>query len=419
MSLRAFLGGAGCGKTHRLMEILVEELAANPLAPGRKVLALTFMHGSRRRLDERLSAIRELGSHYECSTLDSFAGRIVRRWRSLAEGLGYAIPNATEYDATCTVAGAVLDNPIAAKWVAAAYPIILLDEAQDLKPARLGIIRALEPHATLLVAADEFQCLTQELRPNPTCEWIDTCPGVETLAVPRRTTVTALLEAATALRRGEPPVSNRVFSIRPAANSALAAANASNEIQWYRKGGSVAIISPTSSQYVKGALEWLEIRTTTRGCGPHRVMRELSEDDEVGYFISRLILENRVQLSAAIAAVEACNVPYVTHAVSRALDVLRRARGRDEFEKQEIEDLVRGALSSKRARQSGNSGIRAMTVHGAKNREFDLIIVFWPANVLGDADQKRRLLYNAITRARRRCMVLVQAQRQMNQPPFS
>lgn len=60
-----------------------------------------------------------------------------------------------------------------------------------------------------------------------------------------------------------------------------------------------------------------------------------------------------------------------------------------------------------------------MTIHGAKNREFDNVIVLWPAAVGGSDDQKRRLLYNAVTRAKERCVVLVQASAHMSRPPFS
>lgn len=60
-----------------------------------------------------------------------------------------------------------------------------------------------------------------------------------------------------------------------------------------------------------------------------------------------------------------------------------------------------------------------MTVHGAKNREFENVILLWPAAVVGSDDQKRRLLYNAVTRAKVRCLVLVQASAQLVQPPFA
>ncbi len=58
-----------------------------------------------------------------------------------------------------------------------------------------------------------------------------------------------------------------------------------------------------------------------------------------------------------------------------------------------------------------------MTVHQAKNREFDGVIVIWPHTVGGDAEHKLRLLYSAITRAKRRCLVLVQGKKALESPP--
>ena len=57
-----------------------------------------------------------------------------------------------------------------------------------------------------------------------------------------------------------------------------------------------------------------------------------------------------------------------------------------------------------------------MTVHQAKNREFDSVIVLWPYEV--SATRQRRLLYNAITRAKRQAVVIVQNPDRINQPPF-
>lgn len=59
-----------------------------------------------------------------------------------------------------------------------------------------------------------------------------------------------------------------------------------------------------------------------------------------------------------------------------------------------------------------------MSVHGAKNREFEHVVVLWPLAVAGDDEHKRRLLYNAITRAKSDCLVLVQLKQQLDQPPF-
>jgi superfamily I DNA/RNA helicase len=85
-----------------------------------------------------------------------------------------------------------------------------------------------------------------------------------------------------------------------------------------------------------------------------------------------------------------------------------------------MEETILQSFSNQR-RLAGNDGpgIRLLTVHGAKNREFDLVLVLWPAAIGGDEIQKRRLLYNAITRAKGQCLVLVQSARSIALPPFT
>ena len=107
MSTKGFTGGAGTGKTTSLLCELDAYLTAHPLAPGQRVLALTFMHGSRQRLAERL-AKSSARRHCECMTLDRFAWDICRRWRSrLRAGSGSLLLDfdAPDYDATCEAAG--------------------------------------------------------------------------------------------------------------------------------------------------------------------------------------------------------------------------------------------------------------------------------------------------------------------------
>lgn len=59
-----------------------------------------------------------------------------------------------------------------------------------------------------------------------------------------------------------------------------------------------------------------------------------------------------------------------------------------------------------------------MTIHQAKNREFDRVIVLWPHEVAGDDERKRRLAYNAITRARYEAIVIVQDEERVGCTPF-
>ncbi|MGH7283008.1 MAG: ATP-binding domain-containing protein [Polyangiaceae bacterium] len=49
-----------------------------------------------------------------------------------------------------------------------------------------------------------------------------------------------------------------------------------------------------------------------------------------------------------------------------------------------------------------------MTIQQAKNQEFDRVVVLWPFEIQGDAERLRRLLYNAVTRAKKYAAVIVQ-----------
>ncbi|HBB16115.1 MAG TPA: hypothetical protein DCZ97_03615 [Syntrophus sp. (in: bacteria)] len=62
-----------------------------------------------------------------------------------------------------------------------------------------------------------------------------------------------------------------------------------------------------------------------------------------------------------------------------------------------------------------------MTVHQAKNREFDSVIVLWPLQIQGSSERHRRLLYNAVTRAKKQVIVIVQDPKKdrLGKPPFA
>jgi hypothetical protein len=64
-----------------------------------------------------------------------------------------------------------------------------------------------------------------------------------------------------------------------------------------------------------------------------------------------------------------------------------------------------------------------MTINQAKNREFEAAIILWPFAVGGELDSQRRRLYNALTRAQKWAIVIVQDSPQkktrLSEPLFS
>lgn len=245
MTVAAFEGPAGSGKTHRLIEELAAVLERQPLANHQRVAALTFMHGSRRRLDGRLRDVDALAGRYQAVTLDSFAWRLAQRWHRLALHLGHRIPAEEEFAETCALAAALLEREPVRAWVNVSYPVILVDEAQDLSRDRSRIVAALAHSGTVLLAFDEFQCLSPALLPIAIEDWLrGRCEPV-VLEGCRRTDNAELIEAARAVRDGRAvALQGRRFKVMATPAAAFSATCLANAIAW-RNGGNVAVLTPS------------------------------------------------------------------------------------------------------------------------------------------------------------------------------
>lgn len=422
MSIRAVEGAAGCGKTYRLMAMLAETLAAHPLIEGQRVLALTFMHGARRRLSDRLKGVPGLAGRVQCCTVDAFAWRIYRRWRGLAAALGIPGIGEGEFDAVCDAAGLLLEQTEVRAWTAMSFPIVLVDEGQDLRPQRLRMLVALSGATHALIAADEFQCLDQALRPNPLVTWLQNEAEPETLLQVQRTNVAGLLAAATAIRGGQPAVNGQGFRIlQPGVSVPLAATLLANAIAW-RQGGDVAIITPALQG---GYAQSVVARVVQGPCGqqqngPYSIHWEGTDRDETQLIVGALELTAAPTAAEASAALRALPSSGPARAALSWVNNQIHAVGRAAFTREEIEAVVARNVALRRQHGGGGSHLfNAMTVQQAKNREFEGVVVIWPYQVGGDVEHKRRLLYNAVTRARRWCNIIVQGQNILAAAPFA
>ncbi|GAB1488484.1 hypothetical protein MASR2M8_09290 [Opitutaceae bacterium] len=427
MNTKGFTGGAGTGKTFSLLRELNAHLAAHPLEPGQSVLALTFMHGSRHRLAERLaqSAARR---HYECLTLDRFAWDLCRRWRSRLRASGGFVPldmDAPDYDGTCEVAGRLLACNDVAGWVATRYPIIVLDEFQDCAPVRLALARYFHGRVKLLVAADDFQNLasTEE---SPAVGWLRELGVCEELTVNRRTSDADLIAAAKALRAGAPLVAgaNPSFKLISAPAAHVAASFIS---QTMAPAGSndVVLISaakPGTSPWVDKIVELVSTKQYGKQkAGPVPIRWEMTAGGLADATIAHLGIADG---DAAVGAAEIRALPRTAVAshLKRWTDGQRRLLGRTEFGAAEVRGQIKRIVQHLRSFGSmPHSGRRAMTIHQAKNREFPVVIVLWPFQVVGEPMLARRWLYNAITRAKRRAIVIVEdpQKKRLSAPPFA
>ncbi|MGE5552250.1 MAG: ATP-dependent helicase [Bacteroidota bacterium] len=425
MNIIAFEGAAGTGKTTQLMAQLEAQLITTELRDGQRVLGLTFMHGARRRLNARMSHVPGLKGRFECVTFDSFAWNLVQRWRSLVKVLNLLIDNNNEYNTTCSVAALLLEKPEVRNWVARTFPIVVVDEVQDCKQGRLGIIQSLAQVVILLVAGDEFQDLS-DLGPNPALEWLKSTCKVIHLNINHRTNKSELLNASMALRQGNPLYSVGDFQILAAYRALDAAGHVARSLKW-KPGGDVVLLSPTkpaNSAFVLQTLERLDREPIKikegQYAGPFKIRWELD------------ITTMELQLFQAVGLIgepdqivdlNNLNFNVACPGAAELREWLHRRYSLGYVQPLKLGDIQSQAkriVQRIRAYGSVSHGLRAMTIQQAKNQEFRGVIVLWPYEVGGSIESQRRRLYNAVTRAREWVTVIVQDpyKRRITQPPF-
>lgn len=411
MTLTLFEGPAGSGKTTRLFDAVGQYINAHPFRPDQQVLAITKMHGSRRRMHTKLVAAVGNGKASECVTLNSFALGLVHRWRSLARTIADPIPADGDFAGLATVAARLLDSDAVVRWVAARHPLLVVDELQDLRNSELAVVKGLARGIHVLCAADEFQDLT----PQTTCEGVEWARGagsVVTLNQVHRTNVAAILAAASAVRSGRPLIPGTGFQLLSAANANVAASFIARNLTWAGRS-QVAVLSPVGlgpSPFVKDAIARLAEKPFVKegkSFGPFDITFESSTADELKAWSQLLGIVDQARVVTA-AEIESLR----TGLPSPLVDWVRartRLAGEVAFSAVRIREQLARAQSVLRAHGAHRQYLRTgLTVHQAKNREFDRVIILWPVNVGGSIDVKRRLLYNALTRAKHECVIIVQ-----------
>lgn len=418
MGLLLFEGAAGTGKTTRALAAAREHVEESPLEEEQRVLGLTKYHGSRRRMEAALKGPQGVGRSVDCLTLDSFAWHLLCRWRSLAHDLGLVVDQG-DFEATSSAASRLLQEPEVGPWVARRYPLLVVDEMQDCKKrGEVDLLANLAPHLDCICAADAFQELSGD-SDNPAISWAESVGEVERLDCCHRTRREGLLAAANALREGRPVQSDRDtgFEVVSAPRPPAGGGRVSWRLLVWSKYKETAVISPTAagtSPFVPEVLTWVEENVaqsskSNRTAGPFKVPWESSEADQCDRLRSALNLppDPQSRVSCADLAVAARNAK--AHDVGDWVRRQKTVGGRSTLPAGEVHEEIERIVHRRRAFGPQRLGKRfALTIHQAKNREFDSVIVLWPMRIRSDVEQQRRLLYNAVTRAKQQALVVVQ-----------
>lgn len=419
MPFQGFEGPAGTGKTHRLIESVVARLRDQPMREHQRVLALTFMHASRRRLEQRFSTEAPLRGRYGCMTIDSFALQVAHRWRSLAARLNAHVG---DFNQNCNACGRLLEEQQIAKWVAAAFPIVVVDEAQELGVERLRVVQALAPQLALLVAADEFQCLDDNIDTAPFMAWFRG-GRITPLVHVHRTAQQGLLDAATALRNAAAIADGPGLQIRYEFPNQMRFAIGHELHRAIRARGTIAlVVAPGSRPWADALIPELTqgFRTPRQVVAPMRIGWEDRPNDEIDRVLANFNGDEPISIEAVIQAFASlAPPPRWARQCASALIHQRRVKAQEHWSLEALRDLMGRKAALHRAHgYHHQSGIPVMTISGAKNRQFRHVVVLWGPGVPGDADHHRRLLYNAITRAEVQCTVFVRTQAAQAAPPF-
>ncbi len=409
MNVIAFMGPAGTGKTWNLINKLEEEVVHEPVGDGQRILALTRMHGSRHRLIDRLGQT-SMRTRFDCMTFDRFAWELATRWRARLRELAHSPPTEFDFDGTCSAAAALLDGPTL-QWVRAKYPIVLVDEFQDCHDSRLHIVQRLAGQGRLLVAADEFQDLHAS-GPSQAVAWLRTVAAVEELTKVRRTKDGGLLAAAVALKAGERIVDGTNVKVFAAANANVAAGFLARGVAW-SGGDEIVVISATrgANPFVRDALARVAekpIGTGDRKFGPYTIPWEQSDDDLETALREALALPQDTNAMVVRPAFTDHSRLRGRRELEQWFESQRRLRGEHSFRCEVVNRQVRRCVQQLRGQPRHVRGVRAMTIHQAKNREFDRVLVLWPVALGGSEEGQRRLLYNAVTRAKKAATIIVQ-----------
>lgn len=431
---KGFIGQAGTGKTTKLIETVEELLGSTSWMEHNALLALTFMHGSRKRLTSKLSFLKKRKIKIECQTIDSFASSLVHRYRK-AIGLNSLLsvqPDLKQdfqkredetllsIDYVRKKAAELLSLDRVKSCIRNAYPIILIDEFQDCEEELLSLIKVLAKVNPMLLAADDFQNLNSKELSCEAVEWLRENAAIVQLKDNHRTSSSQILNSAAALRSNTKANSPIEIIAVPTVN--LAAYQIAKKVQWSKwglSGSNVVVITPVNpnkSRFVAGSLK----RLNKPFGGPPKnwslkatsIIEENTTEDELADILKLIPeFENNDSVSDAQLSMWL----KIKHPVLKtAIDQCRRIiqiKGLLYIDKNKIKETLSKQLHIYRAYKLGikNDNLICLTVHGAKNREFDYVIILWPYEVRKDELYARKLLYNAITRAKKNAMIIVQS----------
>ena len=200
----------------------------------------------------------------------------------------------------------------------------------------------------------------------------------------------------------------------------LAATCLANAIAW-RRGGMLAVLSPSRrGGFADGIVNLVRSRPLGKQHnGPFPIKWESSDETYQRDLWDHLKMPDHCSVQDALAILEPHIGVSVVKSTKEWIVRQRRILGIEKITGEQVRRQLERTLAARRQYAgTRRDDLVAMTIQQAKNQEFAHVVVIWPYTIPSDSEQKRRLLYNAITRAQQSCIVLVQAKELLDMPPF-
>ncbi|MCR9171514.1 MAG: ATP-dependent helicase [bacterium] len=435
MSNSAYIGQAGTGKTTKIISKLESILDETLIHESSCILAITYMHGSRKRLEAKLHSIQKKGVKVKCVTIDAFCFNLVQIYKQFLGKSGSFVvsenpdtftENIDENKITIGVniirklALELLQIDVIRDVLKFSYPIIVVDEFQDCITEQLDVIISLSKNDCLLLAADDFQSLDDDLKCDAV-DWLKAKVENEELDKIWRTDKPDILDTARALRLNEK--CQNPIKIECVSSPSLAAWIISAHMQWSsdkffemgQNGRTVAILSPVGTSkdaFVRATVEKLKSPFTKHNLYPKPFIID-SEKRRTTKDILKLLIGFRKNGKVNLNQLDDWNkVEDVV--VKLSISVARRRmslRNVTMLSSQEFSEIVSSRLHFASNFLDKQRTTRIfLTIHGAKNREFDDVFILWPSYTIDKRKDVylRKLMYNAVTRAKRKVILIVQ-----------
>ena len=274
----------------------------------------------------------------------------------------------------------------------------------------LEFIERLSKISSLILAADSFQFLDSEVEGCPATEWLESLADkrkakIEPLEICHRTSNSSILCAAECLRTNKKS-KNQTVPIISCPNPKMAAWKIVDALllKFYAKDwdGDCAIIYPSNDDYVNNVMNSCIDYAKKYNKYPFVFHKEISPDQHFQRVLKDIGFEEK-----RAECIYSCDTSNPTG--QQVIECVRnqiKLRGLYDVTDKIVVSYTERIVHRHCSYSPAKAKRIILTVHGAKNREFDNVIILWPYRVREEL--KRQLLYNAITRARKHCMVLLQ-----------